>query len=50
MGKIKGTGKGKAKSSRVDAVQVFRQFAWNLAGTLKGPKSAGSHQSETGRR
>ena len=26
---------------RGEAVQVFRQFAWNLAGTLAGGKAAG---------
>jgi hypothetical protein len=28
------------KQGRDDAVQVFRQFAWNLAGKLAQPKPA----------
>lgn len=28
-----------ARSGRSDAVHVFRQFAWNLAGTLAGAKA-----------
>lgn len=48
MGKGKGAGKG--KSSRVDAVQVFRQFAWNLAGTLtKRPAKAARGKPEAAR-
>ena len=27
-----------SKSSRENAQQTFRQFAWNLAGTLAAPK------------
>lgn len=27
------------KASQVEAAQVFRQFAWNLAGTLAGIKA-----------
>lgn len=30
---------GKANDSRGEAVQVFRQFAWNLAGTLANVKA-----------
>lgn len=29
------------KASRVAAQQIFRQFAWNLAGTLGGSKTGG---------
>jgi len=28
------------KAGKDEAVQVFRQFAWNLAGKLAAPKSA----------
>jgi len=30
---------GKKNGSRGEAVQVFRQFAWNLAGTLANVKA-----------
>ena len=30
-----------SKQNRENAQQTFRQFAWNLAGTLAGGKAAG---------
>ena len=30
-----------SKPNRENAQQTFRQFAWNLAGTLAGPKPGG---------
>ncbi len=43
-GKQKDRGKG-----RGEAVQVFRQFAWNLAGALAGAK-AGTRRPPAGER
>lgn len=34
------------KTSRDNAQQTFRQFAWNLAGTLASPKAGSKTQAK----
>jgi len=37
------------KTNRENAQQTFRQFAWNLAGTLAGMKTGGTAQTRPAR-